>query len=97
MRRAPSRINAFGASDKELVTAPGTANTSLPTCDAKSAVLRVPLDATPSTMTTPIESPAMSLLRAGKRNGSAGTPGGYSLTSVPRTSISRNNERLVAG
>ena len=45
--------------------------------------MRVPLRSTPSTTTTRSESAAITRFRAGNRNGSAGTPGGYSLTSVP--------------
>ena len=77
---APSRIMSRGVSASGSVTDPGTAKTSSPSSRPCSAVIRVPLRDAPCTTTIPRDSAAISRLRAGNRNGSAGTPGGYSPT-----------------
>ena len=56
-----------------------------------------PLSAKPSTTITARESPATIRLRAGNRNGSARTPGGYSETTAPSSAICRINDLLEAG
>jgi hypothetical protein len=66
--------------------------TSRAMSSASSAVIMEPLPRAPSTTTTALASPATIRLRAGKRNGSGGVPGGYSLTTVA-SSASRSRSR----
>ncbi|MDX6414245.1 MAG: hypothetical protein QOH23_1655, partial [Gaiellaceae bacterium] len=86
---APSRKSSFAPADSDEVISPGTANTSLPSSSAKSAVINAPLRARASTTIVPTQSPAMILLRAGKRQGAGSTPGSYSDTSNERSPIAR--------
>ena len=81
-------MSVSGTQARGLVTAPGTANTSRPMSSAWSAVIIDPLPSAPSTITTARDRPATIRFRAGNRNGSAGVPGGYSLTMAPAASIS---------
>jgi hypothetical protein len=58
---------------------------------ANPAVMSEPLPPAPSTTTTALVSAATIRLRAGKRIGPAGVPGGYSLTTVPSEPIRRRS------
>src|SRR5207237_7832944 len=84
---APSRSNALVPTDNELVISPGTANTSLPSSKAKSAVISAPLRSRASTTIVAAQSPAITRLRAGNLHGSGSTPGSYSDTSSERSVI----------
>ena len=70
---------------------------SIPRSSAWFAVSRVPLRSAPSTITTARDKAAINRFRAGNRWGSAGTPGGYSLTSVPVAAIRASSSRFVRG
>ena len=86
-RWAPRRSRPFVPADSDDVISPGTANTSLPSSSARSAVINAPLRSRASTTTTARTRPAMMRFRAGKRHGAGSTPGGYSETTRPRSPI----------
>ena len=94
---APSFSNAFEPTDRAFVISPGTAKTSLPSSSAKSAVISAPLRSRASTTTTASHRPAMMRFRAGNRHGAGSTPGSYSETTRPPSSIRRDSEAFTAG
>ena len=83
--------------DRELVISPGTANTSLPSSSAKSAVINAPLRSRASTTTVAAQRPAMIRLRAGNRQGAGSTPASYSETISARSAICRASDACAAG
>ena len=83
----PTVSNAFVPAESGLVISPGTASTSRPSSSAKSAVISAPLRSRASTTTVAAARPATIRLRAGKRHGAGSTPGGYSDTITPDSTI----------
>jgi len=94
---APSRKSAFTPADRAEVISPGTANTSLPSSSAKSAVINAPLRSRASTTIVAAQRPAMIRLRAGKRHGAGSTPGSYSETINDRSPMDRARLAFAAG
>jgi hypothetical protein len=90
-------MSSLGTADSGPVTGPGTANTSRPHSPAWSTVMEDPLPDAPSTTTTARDIAATIRFRAGKRNGSARVPGGYSLRMVPASAMRSRSRRLLAG
>ena len=64
---------------------------------AWSTEIMDPLPSAPSTTTSAVPSAATSRLRAGNRNGSASTPGAYSVTTAPAAAMRSTSCALPLG
>jgi hypothetical protein len=73
--------------DAAEVIGPGTAISSRPRVVAQAAMLRAPLRMPASTTTVPADSAAMSRFRTRKRCLAGGAPGGYSVSTNPRSAM----------
>ena len=91
---AEQRVRPFESRD---VISPGTASTSRPSSSARSAVINAPLRSRASTTTVASHSPATIRFRAGNRHGAGSTPGGYSETISPRSTIDAASTRCARG
>lgn len=80
---APSFIKLLVPSEFKLVIFPGTAYTSFPCSNAKSAVIKLPLFFFASTTITPVDIPLIILFLFGKCNLSGFEPNSYSVIINP--------------
>jgi len=87
-RRVAVELEPINNVETTEVISPGTANTSLPSSSARSAVMSAPLRSRASTTTVAAHRPATMRLRAGKRHGAGSTPGAYSETTQTRRASS---------
>ncbi len=94
---APSRMSRWHPAESPLVTAPGTAMSGRPSARASDAVRCAPLRRPASTTTVPPAIPAMSRLRTRKRWRPGTEPGGYSLTTSPRSAMRSSSTSCAMG